>query len=480
MGEGNAQHSVGEIPEWVKPYECPVNEISVKPSQINVQCILFDYQENRDAKTSYHHMAVKALSPSGVDNISQLQIHFNPAYYQVVVHAIRVLRNGNWSDRLEDAKQSILQRETGLDQNLYHGNLTLVYFLNDIQEGDVVEYAYSILGEDPLHASHYTNIFYFQEEESIEKMVYRLLASPSFSFRTKSMNVDIEPQITDISPFVREWIWESAETPPYVYEPGQPIWHNPISQIQISQFANWGEVAQKECLLYRLPSDFLETIPLDMQALVEEWMDKAQDSETRALLALRFVQDKIRYLGIEEGAGAVEPRPPRLTFQRRFGDCKDKTVLLHALLALMDIDSTPLLVQSKGGGRLPEALPMPFLFDHVVLQLKINGKFYFVDPTINLQGGSLENNYFPNYGWGLLLDRNTKELTPLPEPSMVTPITIETSIILTSEDRAYLKIETVLRDSEAEMGRSWVERLGVKKSLRTVLRGCKQSMELFL
>ena len=68
-----------------------------------------------------------------------------------------------------------------------------------------------------------------------------------------------------------------------------------------------------------------------MKALIEQWKDSATSKSDLALMALRFVQDEVRYLSISEGSKGWQPAHPTLTFERRFGDCKDKSFLLHAL-----------------------------------------------------------------------------------------------------------------------------------------------------
>ena len=268
---------------------------------------------------------------------------------------------------------------------------------------------------------------------------------------------------------MREWIWEVNNTSPYVYEKNEPLWYNSKAHLQISQFTNWEEVAQKHYPYYVLPHNFSETIPPEMQALVNQWKETTQDVYKRALLAVRFVQDKVCYLGLEEGVGRVQPNPPSMTFQRRFGDCKDKTFLLHALLRLMDIPSTPLLVHTNQGKRLPEALPFLFAFNHAVLQIEIDGIPYFVDSTINLQGGSLQTNFFPNFEWGLLLDPNTTTLTALPKIVPTKPAECESTIIIETEDSARLKIKSTSHNSRADNLRRSLERNGLKKISRDFL-----------
>ena len=77
-----------------------------------------------------------------------------------------------------------------------------------------------------------------------------------------------------------------------------------------SQYKTWGHLAQKIAPLYVLPDDFPEIIPSEMQALVDRWKASTPILAERALLAIRFVQDEVRYLGIEENIGAIKPVTP--------------------------------------------------------------------------------------------------------------------------------------------------------------------------
>jgi len=455
-------HTKGAIPSWVKPLEVPLDEVSVKPSQVNLQYLLIDTQRNWEEKSLYCHFAVKTLTQSGVENISRLTINFDPSYTQIVMHDIRVFRDGKWLDRLENTRYNLVQRETDLEKNLYNGDLALIYFLDDIRKGDLVEYSYSINGSHPFFSSHYAERIYLQGDSSVEKITHRFLGNPDLSFLIKPTNIELEPKVADLNPSLREWVWEISNTEPYLYEAGQPIWYNPPAQIEMSQYQTWEEVAQKIYPLYVLPSDFTQSIPLEMQILVEQWKTSTSDVSKRALLALRFVQDQIRYLGFEEDMGAFQPTDPRLVFQRRFGDCKDKSFLLHALLQLMDIPSKPLLVHSVRGKQLAEILPTPFAFDHLVLQLEIDGSIYYVDPTFTLQGGSLQTNFFPSYGYGLLLSNNSKGLISLPEAVFKHPVEFEMICTLESENLAHLTMKTIFHGPQADEWRRPLEWSGLK------------------
>ncbi len=452
--------SQGAAPSWVQANDFPLNNIPPKPSQINSQYLLIDTQRNVEEKTRYCHFAIKTLTQSGIESVSQISIDFDPSSTQVVMHDIRVFREGAWHDRLESARHNLIQRETELEQNLYNGDLTLVYFLNDIREGDIVEYAYSLVGDSPLALLRYTDWVYMQRGSTVEKMTHRLLANPGLTFSTKLIDSERIPLIRDLSPHIREWIWESSETPAYVEEQNQPVWYNPPAILQMSEYGSWQEVVQHILPFYDLPGDFCSQ---EMEDLIAGWQKASPNLCSQALCALRFVQDEIRYLGFEDGMRAFKPRDPATTLKRRFGDCKDKTFLLHALLKSMGISSKPVFVHTTRGKILPDALPTPFAFNHVVLQLEIANTTYFADPTWSLQGGSLEKNFFPDYDWGLVLAKNTSALTPLPKQALENPTEIDSEFIVIQEDAAHLKIKSTFYGTHADRMRRFLKWRGLEK-----------------
>ena len=78
------------------------------------------------------------------------------------------------------------------------------------------------------------------------------------------------------------------------------------------------------------------------------------------MLALQFVQNKIRYVSLSFGSNAYHPHHPDEVLQNRYGDCKDKSLLLLSLLRAAGIQAWPALVflksvMSKVGEMLSEA-----------------------------------------------------------------------------------------------------------------------------
>jgi len=123
------------------------------------------------------------------------------------------------------------------------------------------------------------------------------------------------------------------------------------------------------------------------------------DDRRATLEALaRFVQEEVRYVAVEVGIGGYRPSAPREVLARRWGDCKDKSLLLVDLLAEAGIPALPALT-TAGGGRVDPSFPSPTQFDHLIVAVPaaavgagegdaVAGGYLFVDPTQPRGGAS--------------------------------------------------------------------------------------------
>jgi transglutaminase-like putative cysteine protease/Tfp pilus assembly protein PilF len=89
----------------------------------------------------------------------------------------------------------------------------------------------------------------------------------------------------------------------------------------------------------------------------------------------------IRYTGVELGEGSFVPRSPAETLGRRFGDCKDKAVLLVAALRALDIPAyVALLAAGEDDPDVDPALPGFGAFDHAIVYVPGTPALW-IDPT---------------------------------------------------------------------------------------------------
>jgi hypothetical protein len=176
------------------------------------------------------------------------------------------------------------------------------------------------------------------------------------------------------------------------------------------------------------------------------------------LAALRFVQDDVRYMGIELGPYSHTPTQPTKVFQRRFGDCKDKSLLLSTILNSLGIEASPALVNTSAQFTLNDWQPSPFAFDHVIVRATLSGRNYWVDATANLQRGGLAELYNPNYGRALVLRDGVGGLEEIRREigDAATTEVVEVYSAPSYEAPAVLEVSTTYRNVDANDVRSWI------------------------
>ena len=79
-------------------------------------------------------------------------------------------------------------------------------------------------------------------------------------------------------------------------------------------------------------------------------------------------------MSISIGPGGYRPASPDTVLSRRFGDCKDKALLLTTILRELGIEAQPALVNSRRGRVLTSALPTPYMFDHAIVRARTGGE----------------------------------------------------------------------------------------------------------
>jgi transglutaminase-like putative cysteine protease len=147
-------------------------------------------------------------------------------------------------------------------------------------------------------------------------------------------------------------------------------------------------------------------------ALARQLTAGLPDTRARVLALADWVRHNIRHA---DGGGAVpHPAGTVLDTRRGAGDGNDHAALLEALLAAVDIASTPALVNGGSAYKLP-GVPTLGVLDHAILY--VPALDLFVDPA-----GSVKAGYLPPALLGkpvLLLKSGTFAMTPVLQPQTV-------------------------------------------------------------
>ena len=281
-------------------------------------------------------------------------------------------------------KIQMSQNGLNTQELLFSAEKTALLILDDVRVGDIIDYAYSVEGSSPVMAGRFSDGVEAQSSQPIDRMTTRLLWPAGRRLYVKNHGTDVKYSAARKGDLI-EFTWNFAKVPGWA--PRNPSAHfstHPLPWVQLSEFQKWSEVNQLTLAL------FTNATPLstDLLRKIAEWK-RLPAPEEKALAALRFVQDEIRYLGIETGTSGYIPAAPATVFDRRFGDCKDKTLLLVTILRALGIDAHPTLVNTRLRQSVAEMQPSATVFDHAITQVNLSGMTYWLDATANYERGPL-------------------------------------------------------------------------------------------
>lgn len=441
--------SVQPPPAWVQTIAPPADADRNEPED-GLRCMLDDRQARVTSKGSQYftHYVQQVTTSAAVEEASQLRLDFEPSYQSLVIHHIRVVRAGQVIDALRPSEVKVIQREEELNKQLFNGTLSAVVLINDVRPGDVIDYAYSVNGDNPVLAGRFADGVGLAHSDTVALLRVRLLWPAARKLFVRPQQTDLQPSVTQ-GPDEVEYVWERRNSPGIEYEDSTPAWFDPTPYVQLSEFETWADVARWAAPLYA-PGELSPAL----KAQIEEWR-KLPNEEERLLAARRFVQDEVRYLGIELGTYSHTPTKPSKVFERRFGDCKDKTLLLVTALNELGIGARPALVNTDARRALDGWQPSPYSFDHVIVRAELEGKTYWIDPTISYQRGTLANASAPGYERALIVAPETQALADIPatKPDGPTTTVHELFVVKSFDAPVRLKIITTFRGPDADATR---------------------------
>jgi len=363
-----ARPEVAPPAKWVVPIAFnPRGRLEAAAASQEMRWILKDRQINAQSNETFIHQVRQVLTPSGVKKGSHISIDYDPSYQLLTLHWARIWRGTNALNRLDPDKIQISQHGLDTEELLFSAEKSALLLLEDVRSGDIIDCAYSVKGENPVFTGSFSTHIETQAREPIDRLVTRLLWPPARHLYVRNHGTDARYSVTRKSDLL-EFTWNLVKVPGLRDEPPLPVWYQPFSSVQLSEFQKWADVNQLALGL------FTDTTPLspELTRKINEWK-RLPGREDRVLAALRFVQDDIRYLGIETGASGYRPADPATVFARRFGDCKDKSHLLATILRALGIDARPTFVNTRFRQTVVDMLPSATDFDHVITRVNMDG-----------------------------------------------------------------------------------------------------------
>lgn len=365
----------GPVPKWaVQSDPMPVPADAAGAVFIRRQ----DTEVHLDDKGQllYNGYRIRILHPSALQ-LGNLSLAWNPAGGSPVVHVIKIHRDGAVIDILKKASFEILRREDQLEAARLDGNLTAVLRVPDLRVGDEIEFGATLRASDPTLGKDDAGLLFLASEPAPGRYQLRL----SWEERNKptvKMTSDMAAVAQPGGNAIAYRFDNPAVMAPPKDAPPRYQWQRAV---EYSSFADWQGISRRFAPLFADASKLPASSPLKREAA--RIAAAHATPFDRAAAALKLVQQDVRYIYVGLNGGNLTPASADETWQRRYGDCKAKTVLLMALLRELGIGAEAVLVNNSGtDDGLDERLPSPRMFDHVLVRIHMDGKPYWLDGTM--------------------------------------------------------------------------------------------------
>ena len=462
-------------PDWVVRRKV---RDSGRKDGLPVTMLLLDRQIYPDGMSRYTRYVRRLETPQSVQDAGKIELSFDPATQVQLIHAISIFRAGELKNHANLDEVKLIQREPDLDKGVYDGSITALLLLKDLRTGDVIDIETSVTSDDSIFPSHYWFQENFEHLLTINIQYFSWLSNHHERFRIDDSTMPIKPEVEE-TPFGLRKVWMQEKQPSVELPAYLPAGLNPFSHLSISSFSSWGDVAVEFSKLWKRSEKPGDLLPAELEALREM---HAENPVALIEAVVAFVRDNIRYQGVETGRLGLVPDELHLIWERRFGDCKEKTSILCWMLRECGFEATPALVSSMMRGRVSDQLPAP-VFDHVVVHLRYGGEDHWMDPTNISQRGRLANWISLPFGKALLISPDTTGFITIrgDEPGRNSLVVVEEYEFPKKGRDAEITVTHTYRGADADQVRHTVEsrgRIVVQQIFSEIVKSTRSNAEL--
>jgi len=183
------------------------------------------------------------------------------------------------------------------------------------------------------------------------------------------------------------YLWTVKKVPRMFPEPDMPALSICVQRVLSSTIPDWETVSR---WYYNLSEPRFQNVNEGMTNKVAELTKGLTTRDEKIKAIFQYVSQKIRYMGIttETCSPGYEPHDVNITFDNKYGVCRDKAALLVVMLRLAGFKAYPVLIHA--GQKKDEEVPLPY-FNHAITCVQNDdGSYTLMDST----------------------DENTKQLLP--------------------------------------------------------------------
>ncbi|MDD5597672.1 MAG: DUF3857 domain-containing protein [Victivallaceae bacterium] len=325
----------------------------------------------------------KILTVKGKRAAEVYSEYFDRSYGTNRVLAIEIIKPDGRTVKIDVAKNSkTMISPWQMGSNIYNPNLKILNVtVPGVEIGDIMYYFMERITSAPRIKNIWTDDYTIQ---STTPVIYYNLIIDGPKDRPLKKYLIKDPVKDSVSFSEKEagdriiYNWTFRNIPRIFPEPQMPSQNRYVQRLLVSTAESWSDISQ---WYNRLCTPHLAKVTPAMEEKVKELTKGLKTEQEKIEAIFRFVSNKIRYMGLtlETTAPGYEPHDIDLTFNNRYGVCRDKAALLAGMLRLAGIKAYPVLIMTDA--KKDQEVPNNFFNHAITCAINKDGKTILMDST---------------------------------------------------------------------------------------------------
>ena len=334
----------------------------------------------------------KVLTEKGKRGNRTISQSYDLAYGTSMVVSAEVIKPDGTVIPVDILKQGqTMVDRSQMSANIYNPNSKVITVsIPGVEIGDMVRYVTRNVIKKARMADTFSDYNVLEYTAPIKHAVVEIFGPKELPLAKTELKDEVDGTVTytfDEKDGKNHYRWEVKDVARMYGEPKMPALHTVVQRLLVSTIPDWETVSQ---WYHTLCEPRLADVTPEMEQTVKDLIKDCKTRQEKIEAIFYYVSQKIRYMGIttEDTAPGYEPHDVSITFNNKYGVCRDKAALLAAMLRLGGFKGYPVLIYA-GPKKDPE-VAMPF-FNHAITCVENeDGSYILMDPT----------------------DENTRELLP--------------------------------------------------------------------
>ena len=342
------------------------------------------YQPTGRSET-WSDVAIKVLTERGKRSNSSISLHFDVAYGKANFVLVEVIKPDGTIQQINIAKQSKeMVDPSQMGSNIYDPNSKLLLLsVPGLEVGDVLRYVAHRVATTVVVPGTWSDYQVFEGPSPICHSTYQVIAPSTLPLKKIVLKAAVKntvhfKKMGDEKGKKIVYTWEVSNVPRMFTEPNMPATYTVVQRLLVSTINDWEYLSK---WYWHLSKPHLDLTTPAMKTMAKKLVKNAKTQREKIEAIFKFVSQDIRYMGIttETAAPGYEPHDVKITFENRYGVCRDKAALLVAMLRMVDIKAFPVLIMA--GPKKDEEVPQPYFNHAITAALGEDGKYILMDPT---------------------------------------------------------------------------------------------------